>query len=326
MATAEQIKALIKSYIEEDDARFCAVAMQVAAHAARQGHGRLADELRTLVDEAKSSAGTKCRKGPVPIATPRGELSELLAASYPQAKLADMVLTDALLRRVTRILREYRQQHKLHAHGLSPRRKFLLMGPPGSGKTMTASALSGELKLPLFVIQLDGLITKFMGETAAKLRLIFGAMEQTAGIYLFDEFDAIGSERAIPNDVGEMRRILTSFLQLLDQDRSNSLIVATTNHGEVLDRALFRRFDDVIEYQHPTRDLAQTMFKNSLAAFDTTDVDWKCILDAAGGLSYADLVRACEDAAKESILSGTVVVTTGRLLSALEERRSVVHR
>lgn len=321
MATAEQIKALIKSYIEDDDARFCAIAMQVAAHAARSGHGRLADELRTLVDEAKSRAGSKRHKNPVPIAAPRGELSELLAASYPKVMLSDMVLADPLRQRLTRILREYRQQHKLLSHGLSPRRKLLLTGPPGTGKTMTASALSGELKLPLFIIQLDGLITKFMGETAAKLRLIFDGMERTTGIYLFDEFDAVGSERATPNDVGEVRRILTSFLQLLDQDSSNSLIVAATNHGEFLDRALFRRFDDVIEFSLPSAELALETLKNRLSPFDTSAVDWPQVIEGSKGLSYADIARSCEDAAKESILSGTTAITTERLLDALEERR-----
>lgn len=323
MATAEQIKALIKSYIEADDARFCAIAMQVAAHAARSGHGRLADELRTLVDEAKSRAGTKHRKGPVPIAAPRGELSDLLVAAYPKVMLSDMVLADCLRQRLTRILREYRQQHKLHSHGLSPRRKLLLMGPPGSGKTMTASALSGELKLPLFTIQLDGLITKFMGETAAKLRLIFDSMEKTTGIYLFDEFDAVGSERATPNDVGEVRRILTSFLQLLDQDASNSLIVAATNHGDFLDRALFRRFDDVIQFSLPSAELALETLKSRLSLFDTKNVEWTRVVEANTGLSYADVTRACEDAAKESILSGSTAVTTEHLLTALEERRAI---
>ncbi|MGA2026614.1 MAG: ATP-binding protein [Syntrophobacteraceae bacterium] len=323
MATAEQIKALIKSYIAEDDARFCAVAMQVAAHAARHGHGRLADELRALIDEAKSRAGTKQRKSPVPIAAPRGELSELLCASYPKVKISDMVLSDAMRQRLLRILREYRQQHMLLGHGLAPRRKLLLTGPPGSGKTMTASALSGELKLPLFVIQLDGLITRFMGETAVKLRLVFDALNRTTGIYLFDEFDAIGSERTIGNDVGEVRRILTSFLQLFDQDQSSSLIVAATNHGEVLDRALFRRFDDVIEYSLPTAELAKKMLRNRLSTFDTRAVDWDRVLASTDGLSYADITRACDDAAKESILEGSAAIKTECILNAIGERRSI---
>ena len=109
--------------------------------------------------------------------------------------------------------------------------------------------------LPLFVIRLDGLITKFMGETFAKLRLVFDAMNQTRGVYLFDEFDSIGAERGLGNDVGEIRRVVNSFLQMVEQDNSDSLIVAATNHVKLLDRALFRRFDDIIEFDLP--DLAR---------------------------------------------------------------------
>ena len=104
-------------------------------------------------------------------------------------------------------------------HGLAPRRKLLLVGPPGTGKTLTASVLAGELGLPLLQVRLDGLITKFMGETAAKLRQIFDATGRTRGVYFFDEFDAIGSQRGLANDVGEIRRVLNSFLQMIEQDR-----------------------------------------------------------------------------------------------------------
>ncbi len=168
-----------------------------------------------------------------------------------------MALPEALAERLKRVLLEQRQQKRLREHSLSSRRKLLFLGPPGSGKTMTASALAGELHLPLFTIMLEGLITKFMGETAAKLRLVFEAIRQTQGVYLFDEFDALGAHRSQSNDVGEIRRVLNSFLQLLEKDTSQSLIVAATNHPEMLDRALFRRFDDVIEYNLPDAKLAE---------------------------------------------------------------------
>ena len=117
---------------------------------------------------------------------------------------------------------------------------------------MTAAAVAGELGLPLFSIQLDGLITKYMGETAAKLRVVFDAIQATRGVYLFDEFDALGGERGSKNDVGEIRRVLNSFLQFLEQDESDSLVLGATNHAGLLDRALFRRFDAVLEYALPT--------------------------------------------------------------------------
>jgi SpoVK/Ycf46/Vps4 family AAA+-type ATPase len=232
-----------------------------------------------------------------------------------------MVLDRRIRQRLDRILLEHRQQDKLRAHGLSPRRKILLLGPPGSGKTMTASALAGELHWPLFTIVLDGLITKFMGETAAKLRLVFDAIGRTPGVYLFDEFDAIGGRRDTDRDIGEIRRVLNSFLQFLEQDESRSLIIAATNHPELLDRALFRRFDDAITFSPPTDDGAERLMRSRLAGLDTHRMAWSRATEASRGLSFADLARACEDAAKVAILEGQGEVSTEMLMRALEERR-----
>ena len=233
-----------------------------------------------------------------------------------------MVLSPPLAERLRRVLVEQRQQKKLREHALHPRRKLLFVGPPGSGKTMTASALAGELHLPLFTIMLEGLITKFMGETAAKLRLVFDALRQTQGVYLFDEFDALGAHRNQANDVGEIRRVLNSFLQFLEKDTSNSLIVAATNHPEMLDRALFRRFDDVIEYTLPDPELAKEILRRKLAPFETADLDWSRLLSEVNGLSQAELARASEEAAKQAVLGGSTVISADALLMALQERKA----
>jgi ATP-dependent protease Clp ATPase subunit len=172
MATAEQIKGLLRGFIAKDSEQFLTVALQVAAHEARIGNVNLARELRELVDEAKRQSALPTQRPAVPLARPAGELADLIAASYPKTRLAEMVLAPETRGAIERVLVEYRQQDKLRAHGLSARRKLLLVGPPGSGKTMTASALAGELSLPLLVVRLDGVITKYVGETAAKLRLI----------------------------------------------------------------------------------------------------------------------------------------------------------
>lgn len=321
MATTDQLKALLKSHADQDDERFFSVALQIAAQAARQGHGHVADEIRALIDDAKARASRGAPGKPIPLATPKGELAGLLAVSYPETRLSDMVLTDDLSARVQRILREQRAQAKLLSHGLSPRRKLLLVGPPGSGKTMTASALAGELHLPLYVIVLDALITKFMGETAAKLRLVFDALARHRGVYLFDEFDAIGGERAAGNDVGEIRRVLNSFLQFVEQDESASLIIAATNHPQALDRALFRRFDDVIEFELPPALEVEHLLRNRLAAFEVAGLDWNHAVEAAKGLSHAEIARACEAAAKDAVLEDSLTVGTSGLIAALAERR-----
>ena len=304
MASANQLKALLKSHTDGDDERFYSIAMQLAAHEAKIGHGKLAKELRDLVDRAKArrSLPPKDAAKTVPIGRPRGELAGLLSVDYPKNRLGEMVLDESLAYQLKRIIREQKQASRLLSHGLSPRRKLLLMGPPGTGKTMTASILAGELGLPLFLVRLDGLITKYMGETAAKLRQVFDATDRTRGVYFFDEFDAIGSQRGLANDVGEVRRILNSFLQMIEQDESNSLIVAATNHPEILDHALLRRFDDILHYALPDEKHIAAVFKSRLGNKTAKGVSWKRLASKAKGLSYAEVVRACNETLKDALM------------------------
>lgn len=325
MATAEQVKALLRSHAEGDDARFYAIAIQVAAQAARSGHSKFATELRELVDQLKARAkSVPLARGPkpIPLAQPRGELAGLLTIAYPKTRVSDMALTDVLRARLERVLTEQRERDRLREHGFSPIRKLLLVGPPGTGKTMSAAALAGELGLPLFSIQLDALITKYMGETAAKLRLVFDAIQSTRGVYFFDEFDALGGERGGKNDVGEIRRVLNSFLQFLEQDDSDSLVLGATNHAALLDRALFRRFDAVLEYGLPNAEIAMRVMQGRLALLDTSDIDWTAATRDAEGLSHAEIAMACEHAAKNAILEHTTTVRGSELASALQERSS----
>jgi len=324
MATANQVKALIRSHAEGDETRFYAIALQVAAQAARSGHNRFAIELRELVDGVSLRAKRSRAPGTaqVPTRVRSGHLDALLATSVPKSRLSEMALDKAVRSRIERVLLEQRQRDRIEQHGLTPLRRLLLIGPPGTGKTMTASVFAGELGLPLFTIQLDGLITKFMGETSAKLRLIFDAIHQGGGVYLFDEFDTLGGERGAKNDVGEIRRVLNSFLQFLEHDDSGSLVIAATNHVALLDRALFRRFDAIIEYPLPDRAVAEEVMRSRLSLLDTSKVDWQAAVKATDGLSQADITRACEHAAKNAILTNTTVVNTAELVEALNGRRA----
>jgi SpoVK/Ycf46/Vps4 family AAA+-type ATPase len=328
MASTDQIRALVQSYAEGDDGRFLSVAMQVAAGEARKGHVEFSAELRRMIEKAKDRLQPKQTTGQtIPFAAAQGELSELFAVYHPQTRLSDMVLPESLHSRMQRIVEEHRQMAMLKGHNLRPRQRLLLSGPPGCGKTMTAHALAGELGFPLFIVRLDALMTKFLGETGAKLRLIFDSMERVRAVYMFDEFDSIGTERGSTSDVGEMRRVLNSFLMMLENYQGASLVIAATNHGHALDAALFRRFDDLLSYDLPDKRLIETTIRRRLAQLPgRIRVSAAKAATAAVGLSYAEVTRACDEAVKSLLLSGREELKTADILHALEDRSAFLER
>lgn len=322
MASAQQIIALVRSHTRGDDDRFRTIAGQLASDAERRGQNRIAAELRGLLAEVVGRAGVVRKSDdPIPMHRLRGELSGLMAVTMPEARLAHMVMDDRLRSRLSKIVKEQQQRERLLERALAPRRKFLLVGPPGTGKTTSASAIAGELALPLFTVQLDGLITRYMGDTASKLRLIFDAMSERRGVYFFDEVDALATQRGGDNDVGEARRILNSFLMMLDEEKSSSLIFAATNHPELLDRAFFRRFQARIEFRNPEPLLVRPLLESLLANFDLDGIDWHTIERAAEGLSHAEISLAGDDAARDAVLDNGGILTTQQLVEMLTENR-----
>lgn len=314
MATAEQIKSLIRSHLSKDPERFYTAALQVAAHEAHKGHGALAHEIRAIIDKSRKDQGATIIKFPQ-------DLKNLVVSEQPDATMSSIVLPPDLKKRLNRVTLEYRQQHKLKQYGLSHRRKILLIGPPGTGKTMSARVLANELRLPLHTVQVDKMVTRFMGETGAKLRQVFDLIEQETAVFLFDEFDAIGGERMLDNDVGEMRRVLNAFLQFIEQSSSDSLIVAATNSPKLLDRALFRRFDDVLYYERPNSNDRKQLMQNILAQFITKQFSWDAIVKISDGLSHAEIDHACRDAIKETILTDQKTLKPILLQQMLQERQ-----
>lgn len=323
MAAAEQVKSLIRSFSEGDEHGFYATAMQIAAVEAKKGHRVVADELKKLIDKAK--AGQTVYSGRIktlPLNTAQKELNDLLELVHPNIFLKDMVLDKVLNSSLTRILDEQKKIELLLQHNLNPRKKLLFTGPPGCGKTMAASVLASELGIPLFIIRLDGLLSRYMGESISKLRLIFDAMHQMRAVYLFDEFDSIGTTRSGGNEIGEIKRILNSFLLHIEKDDSNSVIVAATNLPETLDVALFRRFDDIIHFQLPDKTNIEKLLKLELSGFKPSKkFDFKLIAEKALGLNYSEVHRICEDILKDFLVYGIGEINQSKLIEYALNRK-----
>lgn len=317
MAKTDYILSLIKSHYNNEPERFTTMTLQIAAHEAKLGHALVANEIKAIIDKAKDAKHKAKAFAP--------DLQGLILENVPAVNLADMITSEDIKSKIKRIISEFVQRDKLRKHDLENRSKILLSGPPGTGKTLTASIIANELNLPLYTILMDKMVTKYMGETSAKLRQVFDLIEQKQGVYLFDEFDAIGGERSRDNDVGEMRRVLNSFLQFIERDNSESLIISITNNKALLDQALFRRFDDVILYHLPDKDEKLALLRNRLSKYGKK-VNFNQLLPNINGLSHAEITLACLDAIKETVLNEKQPMNNQLILKAIKDRNAAYHK
>ena len=295
MATADQILSLIRNHLNNDDTQFRKVALQISAVEARSGHAIVARTIQELLNQKKTSLGT------VRLVSKNKGIDDLLLQVDTYDDMTSLVLSQELKEKLDRVIKEYLKKETLSKYGLANRRKLLLYGASGTGKTMTASALAKEFNLPFFVVRTEKVVTKFMGETGQKLGRIFDFINEVPAVYLLDEFDAIGSQRGMDNEVGEQRRILNTFLQLLERDDSDSFIIAATNSIESIDKAMFRRFDDVIEYKLPDREQRLALLREYL--YTAKDLDFSSAEPLFDGMSHAEIKMVCSDIFKESLLN-----------------------
>lgn len=257
----------------------------------------------------------------------RGGLADLVAVEHPQVRLSDLTLAPATRAQLERVLHEQRQRGLLRSRGFTPLRRLLFTGPSGTGKSVTAAALATELSLPLVTIGIEALISKYTGETAVKLRVIFDAMADPRAEYLFDDLDAIGVRQptGLPFDVADARRVLSMFLSFLDSTQPESLVITVADHPWPLGDALLRRFDSVIAYHLPDPVQALEVLRRRLGAIDTSAIAWNEVASHVRGISQAGLVRAAESAAKRAILSNSDSVSTAVLVTSLGELHGIRH-
>lgn len=320
--SAAQVLALIESHGDANDHRFYATALQIAAKEAIAGHTKIANQIKEQVNKYQFNRyqASSLKNDFDSNENIRG----LIELYLPNHRLSELFVCNETRERLNLIVKEHKRKDELYKFDLKPRSKLLFEGSPGTGKTLAASVIASELKLPLYKIVLESVISKYMGDTASHLKKIFNYISLNPGVFLFDEFDSIGSERSNSNDVGESRRTLNSFLILLEQLQSESIVIAATNHPQILDEALNRRFDDIIKFMLPTDKEIKDFLENRLVKFKTklNDLDWKEIMSLSDGLSLGDINKAFDDGAKQAIFESNGLITIEHLTKSLKRRKN----
>jgi Cdc6-like AAA superfamily ATPase len=321
MTQADYIKALLRAHTDRDESGFREAADQLAADEERKGHRLLARDLRRMLDGGLQVATMpRPRTEPdVPCDSERG--LPLATVLHPEDGLESVILPDGSRETLRLLVEDVRAREQFASWGLPPKRKVLFFGPPGCGKTVTALAVAGELSLPLLYVRFDALISSYLGETAANMRRLFDFAQARPWVVLFDEFDAIGKSRDDPSEHGELKRVISSLLQMMDGMRGASLLIAATNHEHMLDNALWRRFDEILRFEPPGQHERIAQLRKYLLSFQIREPDLRRLAADTEGLTGGDLERVAVDAAKQAVLSVRREVDLDDLMAALARQR-----
>lgn len=244
----------------------------------------------------------------------------------PQTTFQDLVLPAGALEVLDGVVDEFRHRSALRAHGVTPRSSLLLVGPPGCGKSASAEAIAGQLGIPIARVQLATIVSSFLGETARNLEQVFSFLDVGSWVLLFDEFDMLGRERSDRADHGELRRVVAAMLQVVDDHRGDSLFVATSNHAMLLDSAVWRRFDEVVELPPPDEKARAEILEINLRSV-RSDVDTQAAARLTEGFSAAEVEAVALDAIRLMVRQMDKQVNEHHLAYGIERgeaRRQIV--
>lgn len=322
MARGELLRKLFASYARHDDHDFRAVALQIIAEEQqKQNHSLARDLLNILDNPVPANPMTPSKLGSEILPRDKERELPLVDIRKPVRSLSDILLKEKTREQLQRVLEEYSKAELLRVHGLRPKTKLLFCGPPGCGKSLCAEIIASEVQIPLLYIRFDAIISSYLGETAANLRKVFDYANRGRWVVVFDEFDAIGKSRTDATEHGEIKRVVNSFLQLLDGFEGESLIIAATNHERLLDKALWRRFDEVLFFSRPTYSEARTLLIMKLKNFPQRGINLSQTAKKLVGFSHADIEWVCLDAVKSAIVQDRDTVTQDLLDIAIARQK-----
>lgn len=312
MTTGELLVALFEAYRNNDDEAFMKAAITLIEEEKSKNHYVLANKLKKILTMTPNiiigKTFTNNLNTTFDIPRDKDKGSALVEIKYPKKSFEDIILANDVKQQLEDIILEYRKKYILQGYGFKPKTKILFCGPPGCGKTLCSEILANELDLPILYTRFDGLISSYLGETASNIRKVFDYAEKNNWVLFFDEFDAIGKSRDNSDENGELKRVVNSFLQILDNFNSDSFIIAATNHEKMIDSALWRRFDEIVFFGKPNEQQISYLIKNKLRAFKTLDLDIEKFSKKLISSSYADVERICTETIKHCLINGDIAI------------------
>ena len=299
MARSDLLVSLVKAGSSGDKTSARATTEAIIAEERAKRHNVLADRLA----EAMRINGDQPSL-PGFVGQDRQRHREFLIELTPRRRLEELILSDLNRQACQELIEEQHRGSVLRAHSLEPRHRVLLVGPPGNGKTTLAEAIAEALAVPFFVVRYEAMIGSFLGETASRLKRVFDYARTTPCVLFFDEFDAVGKERGDLHETGEIKRVVTSLLMQVDDLPSYTVMVAATNHAELLDRAAWRRFQLHLALTPPTRRALAAYFKRFAATVgEPLGRSAESIAKKLGGVSCAEAEEFCRDVRRRSVLA-----------------------
>jgi len=320
MARSDQIRALFKAFMKRDDDAFLGSARDLIEEERQKGHSTLADSLQRILNNGSVQQQAFKLPNDIPVDRERG--LPLAHIEQPEFGWERVILKANLETTLKDIVTEYRKREVFRTYGLDMKKKILFFGPPGCGKTITAKVMAGVLGLPLVYVRFDSVVSSYLGETAANLRKIFDFVSRGQWVVLFDEFDAIGKGRDNPYEHGELKRVVNTLLQLMDGFRGDSLLIAATNHWDLLDSAIWRRFDEICYFDKPNKEERVSLLSRLFTSFDHRQLDIRKVAQQLQGMTGDDIERICIDAIKISILDNRKEILQSDLEDALKKHKS----
>jgi SpoVK/Ycf46/Vps4 family AAA+-type ATPase len=294
MPRADLLLDLVEAERRGDRARFRVLVEAVIAEERANQHHLLADRLSELITTTGQGKVRDDRAAAI---------RDLVQEVIPTRRLDDLELAPAPRRVVSELIEEQRRADLLRSYGIEPRNRLLLSGAPGNGKTSVAEAIASELMLPFYVIRYEGVVSSFLGETAARLDNAFDFARTRRCVLFFDELDTVAKERSDEHETGEIKRVVSTLLLQIDRLPAHVILIGATNHGELLDRAAWRRFQIRAELEPPSRSQA-TQFLERLAARLGGDLGFapRTLADKLAGASFAELEEFALDVRRRAVL------------------------